>query len=120
MSSEAWQKWQKKFEEARKKDNESMVASIVKEYLQSLPHTWFFKPSASIYGERGIPDFVVCWQGAFLVVETKKPSVGEKGLTAYQQLQKAKILSARGIYFTVWDFESFIFMLNYTSPNYEW
>ena len=34
---------------------------------------WYFMPIGGPYTTHGIPDFVCCWQGRFLTVETKAP-----------------------------------------------
>lgn len=44
----------------------------IKEYLTSLgPSCFWFMPMMMGYGKRGIPDFIVCFQGRFVSIEVK-------------------------------------------------
>ncbi len=70
----------------------------------------YWMPSASVYGERGIPDFVGCLLGRFIGIETKSPDRGPKGLTAMQTRFKKEAEEAGGICFVVWDWPTILMM----------
>jgi hypothetical protein len=82
--------------------DEKDVKKRVKEILITLGIYWFMPP-ASIYGRKGIADFVCCVKGLFIAIETKKPEVGERGLTSHQKRERNNIRAARGMYFCVWN-----------------
>jgi hypothetical protein len=45
---------------------------------------WYYQPMQNGMGRVGIPDFICCWNGKFIAIETKAP--GKKAaLTANQQ-----------------------------------
>jgi hypothetical protein len=51
---------------------EGRVKTAVKRWLVDRG-IWYFMPAANGYGKAGIPDFVCCWKGRFLAIETKAP-----------------------------------------------
>lgn len=61
--------------------DEDWVKKEVKKLLKKYD-IWYFMPSASRFGKAGIPDFVCCKNGKFLVIETKR---GDKQATELQQ-----------------------------------
>ncbi|MFW2490993.1 VRR-NUC domain-containing protein [Clostridium chromiireducens] len=57
---------------------EKIFENKIKDFLKSLPDTWFFKHWAGAYSPKGIPDIIGCVKGRFIGVEVKasngKPS----------------------------------------------
>lgn len=51
---------------------EGRVKQAVKHYLKRRG-IWFYMPIQNGMGQVGIPDFICCWNGRFLAVETKAP-----------------------------------------------
>ena len=51
---------------------EGRVKQAVKQYLKRRG-IWFYMPIQNGMGQVGIPDFICCWNGRFLAVETKAP-----------------------------------------------
>jgi hypothetical protein len=45
---------------------------------------WFYMPVQTGYGVGGIPDFICCWKGLFMAIETKAPGK-ESTVTPMQQ-----------------------------------
>lgn len=73
---------------------EGRVKEEVKKVLKK-NNIWYFMPSANGFGKVGVPDFICCWGGKFLAVETKAPGK-LANLTANQQNRIDEIRSARG------------------------
>lgn len=61
---------------------EGRVKQAVKKLLAS-KGIWFYMPVQNGMGRVGIPDFICCWDGLFLAVETKAP--GKTGSTTANQ-----------------------------------
>jgi hypothetical protein len=51
---------------------EGKVKADVKKVLTARG-IWFFMPMQNGFGVVGIPDFICCWRGQFLAIETKAP-----------------------------------------------
>jgi hypothetical protein len=51
---------------------ESKVKEAVRKFLKS-NNIWFYQPVQNGMGVVGIPDFICCWNGRFLAIETKAP-----------------------------------------------
>lgn len=51
---------------------EGKVKDAVKKELRKRD-IWFFMPMQNGFGVVGIPDFICCWDGLFLAIETKAP-----------------------------------------------
>jgi hypothetical protein len=51
---------------------EGKVKDAVRKYLRA-NHIWFYQPVQNGMGVVGIPDFICCWNGRFLAIETKAP-----------------------------------------------
>lgn len=64
---------------------------------------WYYMPPASVYGVRGIPDFICCVAGYMMGIEAKSPKRKAAGLSPTQLLQRHKILASGGIYLVVYD-----------------
>jgi hypothetical protein len=95
-------------------DKEEKVKAAVKVVLKAAD-CWWFMPGATAFGKCGVPDFVGCYRGKFFGVETKRPSVGVKGLTPLQQKQGAGIQKAKGTWFVVYDEETLALLKEWLS-----
>ncbi len=78
------------------KTPEAKVKDAVKKVLNH-HKLWWYMPVQTGYGVAGIPDFVCCWHGRFVGIETKAPGK-ENNLSKHQQVQRAAILEAGGLY----------------------
>ena len=82
---------------------EGRVKEAVKKELTARG-IWFYLPSQNGRGVVGIPDFICCWQGRMLAIETKAP--GKRGnTTANQDRHIANIQAAGGIALVIDDVE---------------
>lgn len=72
---------------------EGVIKKQVKEVLADLG-AWYCMPVGSGYGKSAIPDFIICYQGHFLAIETK---AGNKQATAIQAREIDRIKTAEGI-----------------------
>lgn len=61
---------------------EAKVKKQVRELLRELG-IWYYQPMQNGMGQVGIPDFVCCWNGKFIAVETKAP--GKRSATTPNQ-----------------------------------
>jgi hypothetical protein len=52
---------------------EALVKKAVREILTA-NNIWFFMPVSFGMGYSGVPDFICCWGGRFLAIETKAGS----------------------------------------------
>lgn len=60
------------------------------------PSGWYYMPSQNGMGVVGIPDFICCWNGRFLAIETKAP--GKRHTTSANQDQRIlEITTANGL-----------------------
>lgn len=74
---------------------EGRVKDAVKKLLTS-KGVWWYMPANNGMGRVGAPDFLCCWRGRFLAIETKAP--GKRGTTtANQDREIAAINEAGGI-----------------------
>lgn len=71
---------------------ESKVKALVKDILKR-KGAWFCMPVGGGYGRAGVPDFLVCYKGRFLTIETK---AGNGKTTALQDLCMKEIEAAGG------------------------
>lgn len=61
---------------------EGRVKAAVKTFLKA-KGAWYCMPIGTGYGNSGVPDFLVCWRGRFIAIETKAP--GKRGNTTVMQ-----------------------------------
>ncbi len=73
---------------------EGKVKADVKKWLKARG-IWYFMPPANGFGNSGVPDFVCCWRGRFLAIETKAPGK-RHNLTTMQETQIMGIHAAGG------------------------
>jgi len=64
---------------------EGRVKQAVKKELTARD-IWYFMPMQNGFGVVGIPDFICCWEGHFLAIETKAP--GKRGDTTANQVRR--------------------------------
>lgn len=76
---------------------EGKVKAKVSKLLKEL-NIYYFMPRGTALGRSGIPDFVCCWNGTFIGIETK---AGKNKPTALQQLELDRIVEAGGMSFVV-------------------
>lgn len=72
---------------------EALVKKRIRKILED-SHTYFAMPIGTGYGNSGVPDFLVCYQGDFIAIEAK---AGKGKTTALQDAHLAKIRDAGGI-----------------------
>lgn len=88
---------------------EADVKKKLKEALKKVPRFWYFMPMQNGMGVAGIPDFIGCYRGQFVAIETKRPGRrGEAngGLSALQVRIRDLIVEAGGKYLTIDDQET--------------
>lgn len=74
---------------------EGAVKDAVKAWLKERG-IWYYMPVQNGMGVTGIPDFICCWNGRFLAIETKAP--GKRNtLRATQKMQIASIIKTGGM-----------------------
>lgn len=74
---------------------EGKVKADVKKYLKAIG-CWFFLPVSNGMGQVGIPDFICCYRGQFVSIETKAPGK-INNTTANQDRVIAEIKTAGGV-----------------------
>ena len=84
------------------KTPEGKVKDAVKKYLDSVGAYWFM-PVQTGYGTTTL-DFLICYKGVFIGVETKSPTVELKG-NVRQRLIIKKIQAAGGCALVIHDVE---------------
>jgi hypothetical protein len=79
------------------KTPEGKVKDQVKALLKRLG-IWYFMPATGGFGRSGVHDFICCWHGRFIAIETKAP--GKIGnLTAMQVQADIEVRGAGGLSF---------------------
>ena len=74
---------------------EGKVKAAVKAFLKA-KGAWFCTPMGTGFGNSGVPDFLVCWNGKFIAIETKAPGK-RSNTTVLQDKQIMGIHTAGGI-----------------------
>lgn len=72
---------------------ESKVKAKVKAWLQA-KGIWYCMPIGTGYGSSGVPDFICCWNGRMLAIETKAP--GKRNNTTLLQDKQINAIRAAG------------------------
>lgn len=85
---------------------EGKVKAAVKKYLRD-QGVWFWMPVSNGMGQVGIPDFICCFNGMFIAIETKAPGK-LSGVTANQQRVIDEIKSHGGLALVVDNVDSLI------------
>lgn len=73
---------------------EGKVKAAVKKLLKERS-IWYYMPVQNGMGVVGIPDFICCWEGKFLAIETKAPGKIHN-VTANQRNRIKEIRQAHG------------------------
>lgn len=74
---------------------EGHLKKAVKAYLLTKePYCFWFMPMLFGYGKKGIPDFVICYRGVFVTIETKVHGRKEK---PWQEQRGTEIAAAGGV-----------------------
>ena len=76
---------------------EGVIKKQVKEILSEVG-AWYCMPVGSGYGKSAVPDFIICYQGYFIAIETK---AGSKQATAIQAREITRIQAAEGLAFVI-------------------
>jgi penicillin-binding protein-related factor A (putative recombinase) len=79
---------------------EAALTAKIREYLNSLDETFFYKARGDPRQRKGLPDLVGCYRGRFVGLEVKLPT-NKKGATLYQEETLKKIKAAGGLAFIV-------------------
>lgn len=82
---------------------EAKVKAAVKAWLKARG-IWFCMPMGTGYGNSGVPDFICCWNGRFLAIETKAPGK-RSNTTVMQDNQIMGIHKANGMAIVIDDVE---------------
>lgn len=90
---------------------EGRVKDAVKKELRARD-IWYFMPMQNGFGVVGIPDFICCWEGTFLAIETKAPGK-RSDTTANQDRVLAAIRDHWGKAIVVDDVQQLIEFLEY-------
>jgi hypothetical protein len=74
---------------------EGKVKTAVKAFLKA-KGAWFCMPMGTGFGNSGVPDFITCWNGRFIAIETKAPGK-RSNTTVLQDKQIMGIHAAGGV-----------------------
>lgn len=85
---------------------EGKVKEAVRKYLKA-NDVWFYQPVQNGMGRVGIPDFICCYNGTFIAIETKAPGK-LSGVTANQQRVIDEIKSHGGLALVVDSLDSLV------------
>ena len=94
---------------------EGRVKDKVKALLKAMG-IWYYMPMQNGYGVVGIPDFICCWKGRFMVIETKAPGK-VTNTTANQKRVLGQIDAALGLTLVV---DSVDELESFLKRNGEW
>ncbi len=79
---------------------EGKVKKIVRAYLDSLaPEVWYLMPVPTGYSDKGTPDFIICFYGRFIAIETK--ATPKQTPTPLQAKTLGEIDAAYGVTYVV-------------------
>lgn len=78
---------------------EGKVKDKIKKYLKS-QRIWYYMPVQTGWGVAGIPDFVCCWRGMFLGIETKAPGK-LRNVSVHQKRIGGEIIEHGGMWVVV-------------------
>ena len=71
------------------KGPEKQFEDKIKQFLNKLPKTWYFKVWSGPYSKSGIPDIVACVNGQFVAIEVK----AENGRASELQKRNIKLIN---------------------------
>lgn len=72
---------------------EGKVKAAVRAWLKARG-IWYYQPVQNGMGQVGIPDFICCWNGRLLAIETKAP--GKKSQTTANQDRVLQEINSHG------------------------
>jgi hypothetical protein len=99
----------------REPETEADVKADVKAYCKEIG-AFYFMPVQMGYGRSAV-DFLICWRGLFIAVETKKPGVTEP--TARQEFTIKEIKEAGGQAIVINHVNQFKRLIDQLSVNFE-
>lgn len=73
---------------------EKQFENKIKDFLNNLQNTWFFKHWAGAYSPKGIPDILACINGRFVGIEVK----ASKGKASPLQVRNVNLINEAGGY----------------------
>lgn len=79
---------------------ETALQEKLKKQLARLDGLYLIKIHGSIFSRIGTPDFLACYKGHFVAIETKAPG---NGLTPKQEFERKKLLDAGASYILAYD-----------------
>lgn len=74
---------------------ESVEQTKVLHWVRIQENVWVVKYPGGIYGQKGIPDLILCVNGRFVGIEMKRKTGGKVSLL--QERERKKILKSGGI-----------------------
>lgn len=83
----------------RERDIKNRVRDALSKLRLRGRRVWWFMPVQNGMGRHGVPDFIVCLNGRFIGIETKRTE--KEQLTLRQSIEREKILAAAGEYYRV-------------------
>jgi hypothetical protein len=95
---------------------EGKVKAAVKKYLQA-QGVWFWMPVSNGMGQVGIPDFICCFNGSFIAIETKAPGK-LSNVTANQQRVISEIKAHGGLALVVDSIDSIIPIIEFLKGDH--
>lgn len=96
---------------------EDKIKDEVKKILRN-NNVQFFMPCSNKFGRSGVSDFICCFYGQYIAIETKSPAASKKennGMSAMQVEFFKKVRDANGICLCVYDDETLGKLDNYLS-----
>jgi hypothetical protein len=64
------------------RDEDALQAAVIRAARLEWPDLWWFHPVGGMYQKPGIPDLILCVEGAFVGLELKNPHPGESDMAA--------------------------------------
>jgi len=83
------------------KQVKTKVLRVLKKLQREGIPLWYYMPVQMGMGRAGIPDFVVCINGRFVAIETKRDRKAQ--LSVRQAFERKKIENAGGLYLVIHD-----------------
>ncbi|MCR1933557.1 VRR-NUC domain-containing protein [Clostridium tepidum] len=97
---------------------EKQFENKIKDFLKSLPKTWFFKYWAGPMSKAGIPDIICCCNGHFVGIEVKAPN-GKPSTLQKRNIKAIQECGGVGYILYPKDFEAFKKDMRYLSRRCE-
>lgn len=81
---------------------EGKLTRKIRNYLKTVPKSYFFKVHGATSQVTGISDFIGVWKGRFVAIEVKAPT-NKRGMSPKQQFFQDRVKKAGGIAFEARD-----------------